>query len=1447
MVASANGQDAFLAKYDPNGNFLSVIRVGGTGTDSINALAVDGASNVIVAGTFSGTLPMGTNLVSAGGSDCFVALYDPAGALQWARRLGGTNLSDAGSGVAADALGNIFVVGTFGGTATFATNMVTSAGLNDGFVAKYDSAGTLKWVRTMGGTTNDSASAVAVDGAGGVVVVGSFRNTLTIGTSNVTSSAFDDVYVVRFDANGDLIWLRQGGGSGSDFGLGVAVDASTNVYATGSIGGTAYFGSLSVTPTGGIDCFTVKYNAAGTSVWLQKGGGTSFDAGKAIAVNSSGEVLVTGYYPTTATFGTSNIVTSGTNDIFLVKYSTNGSVLWAKGTGGALADQGNALTIDPQGYVLLAGTFRTNVAFDAVTLTNATTNANGASDGFVAKLFHTRATNAPSITQQPLNQTNFVGLNSTFSVTASGTAPLFPQWFFNGSPLPGRTGLSLTMTNLAPADAGGYFLLITNLFGSVTSSVATLTVIAAVAPTITADPTNLSVSAGWTAAFSVTAGGTPPFAYQWWFNGAPTPLGNPTNRMLTITNAQAGDAGDYFVIVSNQYGAATSGVAHLAVDPVSPPVITVAPKSATNYVGYSATLSAQAVGASPLAFQWIKDGQPLPGANAASLTIGPLQTNDAGTYSVTVTNDYGLTNSAAAQLVVLPAKWLWAVRGGGIYADYGQAAAMDAAGNTCVAGYFLAQSTYGSATLTNAGGVNSANGDLFIAKHDPQGNLLWIRSDGGPGYEQVFGMALDDGGNIYVAGLYNSGAIIAGVPLGVSNASGAFVAKYDPDGKGIWAYGMRGQPSALAQRVAVDVSGNVFVTGFYQGGLVVDAATTLTGAGTNDAFVVKFNPSGQPLWARRLAGAGNDYTYGLGVDSAGNVFVGGYFTGALEAGTTNLLSKGGSDLFVAKFSPDGALAWAQRAGGYGNEYLRGLTVDGAGGVCVGGYFGGTFEFGATSFPPFISNSLVNNGFVARFDANGQPDWARRIGSSSSVQAYVAAGDSTGNTFVGGTFAANLDLGSTNLPTTFANDAFIVGYDAAGTLISAAGANTRGLFPYGLGVDPAGNAVISGWFTGTSSFDALSLTSAGGNDIFAAYRRTDRTPAPPSIITDPVGQTVFEGMRAALRVRAAGAVPLSFQWYHDAAPVPGGTNGLLTFSNAVAADAGVYTVLVSNLLGSILSTSAVLTVNPVEYPVTILTQPAGQTVALGGTAILAVDAYGAPPLSYQWQFNGNDLTGATNALLVLTALATNQAGTYRVHISNPYHALDSSNAQLAVSVILPAITSQPQPLTIGAGSNAAFSVAATGSAPLRYQWRFNGQSITGATNSALTLVGVQRANAGSYSVVVSNLAGAAGSQPAFLNVLPPPSVVRVPGSYTTSNLLYVTVQLTAQGGENGIGFSLEFDPGVIRFVSAGRASGASGTLLVNTNQAALGRVGCALSLPAEQAFLPGVLPIVVATF
>ena len=231
---------------------------------------------------------------------------------------------------------------------------------------------------------------------------------------------------------------------------------------------------------------------------------------------------------------------------------------------------------------------------------------------------------------------------------------------------------------------------------------------------------------------------------------------------------------------------------------------------------------------------------------------------------------------------------------------------------------------------------------------------------------------------------------------------------------------------------------------------------------------------------------------------------------------------------------------------------------------------------------------------------------------------------------------------------------------------------------------------------------------------------------------------------------------------NGANITGASSSTLALTAVTSANAGSYTVRVSNSAGPVTSAAAVLTVNAAVVAPAITTQPASQTVTAGANVSFSVVATGTAPLSYQWMKNGANITGASSSTLALSGGDEANAGSYTVRVSNSAGPVTSAAAVLTVNAAgtAPTITLQPISQTVTAGANVTFMVAASGTTPLSYQWMKNGANITGATGPSYVLMAVSLANAGSYSVKLSNSVGSVTSSAAILTVNPAPAVLNI---------------------------------------------------------------------------------------
>ena len=277
-------------------------------------------------------------------------------------------------------------------------------------------------------------------------------------------------------------------------------------------------------------------------------------------------------------------------------------------------------------------------------------------------------------------------------------------------------------------------------------------------PVCTLQPQTQSIPGGNNLLLKAGAKGTEPLAYQWRFNG--TDLPGQTSTSLLLANVQAANTGDYTLGISNSVGVTVSDTAAVTVTPASPR-ITSPPGGRSVPRGAEVLFSATARGSEPLAFQWRFNGADLPGQTQTTLTVTDVQSNNAGSYTLCVTNGQGaITSSIAALTLSAPPGYLWARNGGSSSQDMGNCTAVDRAGNAYVAGFFLSIAAFGSSNLVSAGAT-----DIFVAKYDRLGQLLWVRQAGGASTDMATDIAVDPDGNVFVTGYISATATFGSVTL----------------------------------------------------------------------------------------------------------------------------------------------------------------------------------------------------------------------------------------------------------------------------------------------------------------------------------------------------------------------------------------------------------------------------------------------------------------------------------------------------------------------------------------------------------------------------------------------------------------------------------------------------------------------------------------------------------
>jgi acyl dehydratase len=436
-LTSSGSHDLFLAKYSASGALLWAENMPGQTSGSVGqgaGVAIDGLGNIYVTGNYSGTVAFDPsssahNLTSpTGGFDVFVAKYDPNGKALWAMDMPGTTYDvDVGNAIAVDGSGNAYITGSFEDSATFGSTVLKAGGLNDIFVAKINSSGSVAWAESAHGTAGSNAggNAIAVDGAGNIGITGYFTNTVDFnpgaGTNNLTSTGLRDIFIWKLDGSGNYLWAQGIGGTDFDQGQAVAFDSSGNVYATGAFSGTVNFspgaGTHNLTSGGAYSIFVTKLSSSGGYVWagafpINQGSAS----GSAIALDSAGNVYTAGWFENTVDFnpgsGTNNLTSAGDFDVFIAELDTNGNYVNALQAGGTGFDAALGMAINSSGTLAVTGSYTGPASFGPFNLANL-----GPKNIFVAQLTNAQGSPPPTPPAPTLLPSSDSGLSNSDNIT----------------------------------------------------------------------------------------------------------------------------------------------------------------------------------------------------------------------------------------------------------------------------------------------------------------------------------------------------------------------------------------------------------------------------------------------------------------------------------------------------------------------------------------------------------------------------------------------------------------------------------------------------------------------------------------------------------------------------------------------------------------------------------------------------------------------------------------------------------------------------------------------------------------------------------------------------------------------------------------------------------------------------------------------------------------------
>jgi len=1055
---------------------------------------------------------------------------------------------------------------------------------------------------------------------------------------------------------------------------------------TAAAGGTAGF-SVTATGTGSLGYFWLKNGVAlanGTkysgvnSSALGISAITTADAGNfsvivsnlAGSITSSNAALAIVTSPAISTQPLNRSVAVGASVSFTVAAAGSSPMyfIWQK-NGSPLADGGNVSGATTAALNLASVTTNDAAAYSVIV-----SNSLGSVTSSNASL----AVLVPaSIVNPPAGVTALAGSNVTFTVTAGGSTPLTFVWRKNGNPIAnggnisGATTPTLTLANVTVNDAGNYSAAVSNAAGGDVSSAATLSVL--VPPTITAQPQSATVSSGANASLGVTVAGTAPLSLQWFKNGialadGANVLGSSSN-ILTLIGVTTNDTANYYVTIANSAGSTNSFAATLSVI-VRPSIIT-PPASVTTVATSNATFDVVVDGTAPFTYQWRKNSVNLPGANAATLSLTNVTLASAGSYSVAVGNSAGSVTSTVATLTILSPPVI-------VTQPTDQ---VSAPGNSVS----LSVTAYGTETLSYQwfkGGAALTDGTAFSGANSNVLTIATLTTNEVDVYYVTISNSLGSVTSSSASISVNVSPIISVQPVSqITARSNIVIFSVIATGTGPLVYQWRKDGSNLAGATAstltlTDVTAN-------QNGIYSVRVTNIFGSTTssNASLAVYIPP--------RISASPTNCTAIMGTNVAFAATVKGtvplvyrwlkneiplFDGGNISGAASNVLT-------IASITPDDAAIYSLAVSnivGYATSAGANLTV---------------------LVPPSIvlqpSNQTVTLGKPVIFSVSAD-------GTAPLRYQWTKAGIA-----IPGATNASLVLGSVTT-----NDA--VGYkvvvtNIAGSVTSAKAKLTVWISP-AITLQPTNrtvkvatttifNAAVSGttpmvyqWSKdGVALVDTINITGSTSNILTIANVTTNDAGAyfltasnlagsakstnallkilsPPTVVKQIGNYSAILSNSITMNIAVNGTAPMYYQWRKAGVTIAGATNATYTITRVRLSDAGVYSVLASNIAGSVISSNGVLTV---LTPPLFTLQASNRTARLGSTTVFRAAVQGSAPFTFQWLKDGvpvkdsGTISGSQSNILTVAGLTQGSTGAYTLSVSNFAGAITSSNAVLRV--------------------------------------------------------------------------------------------------------------------------------------------------------------------------------------
>ncbi len=867
---------------------------------------------------------------------------------------------------------------------------------------------------------------------------------------------------------------------------------------------------------------------------------------------------------------------------------------------------------------------------------------------------------APIITVQPPGRSLATGSFASFSLSVSGTSPFTYQWKRGGTVV--GTDSSYSISSASASDAGDYTVTITNAYGTVTSETFTITILPAAAitvPIIVAQPSGGTLRQGDNLGVSVLATSTGSLTYQWYKDG--TIIGGATGSSYSKSAAASSDAGSYTVTVTSTSGSVTSDPAVITVGAGVAPEITSHPASYSISPGGSQTVSVSLRSTTGVTYQWYKDGVAVAGATSSSYSVGG-QPALAGSYTCVITNGVGSTTSRAGVVTVDLVRPTITSISGGVAIPIGSFTSLSVSSSSSSATYQW---------LRNGVAINGATSSSYSLSNFTVGDAT------------NYSVAVTANGSTVTSGPVPIEALDVGVvpviiaqPASQTRDSGSTVTfsvsatgetplAYQWFKDGIQVGGATSSQYSFTVSSAAVATYTVKVTN--RNGNVTSAGATLrlTLAAAIPAPVITVQPASVAVallnfasfsvnvqnssgvtyqWRKDGTAISGATSSSYGINSAAASSAGLYSvvvtnsTGTVTSTSASLTILATNTLPSITTQP---LPQSAFTGGTAS-----FSVVASGATSYQWRKNGVDIAGATSATYSLSSIKVSDAgaysVVASNSAGLTASSAATLAVTATSLPVFSTVPQSQNTVVGSSVVLSAAVTGVPSPT--------VQWTKNGTAIAGATSTTLSLA--NVQASDAGSYVLVATnLAGTTSSAAAAL------QVFA------QTPAAPSITTQPVAIDASPGGTVTFSVGVTGFPVPAYQWRRNGVAVAGATSATLTLSSLQRTDAGDYSLVATNDLGSVTSSAATLRV---FFPITITGAPLSQSLLQGSSFALSVAVQSGSTVTYQWRKNGVAIAGATSATYSVASAGSNDSGRYTVLVTNSDLSVESAAADVAVT-------------------------------------------------------------------------------------------------------------------------------------------------------------------------------------